>query len=330
MGEETFIPVAGTLGVKIYAPNRSYVSFCSSPYPAHRACAALDIYPVGAKFNDEVACPVNGTVRDVKKYCSPSPFPNKPPLYEYLTLIESAENPSVYVKIIHACPKVEVGKRVGVGEKNAVLIHSGYYPFWVEPHIHVELRDPNNSLRALGSYRLAVLNESGNTGNRKPGVPKTRAEKASIGVVTKVEPRFATIQPSPEHWVTVGNFSGLLARVGKTIGLLDGGVPFLGYGALVTNEKIDIGAQVCLNGIEIGEVNESLNGLAKIEITPFKTTVNDYEYLGISSRLCLGNVCEIKLIPLKIGQIKLHIGETISINKSEKHERKTSNKTSER
>jgi hypothetical protein len=66
-----------------------------------------------------------------------------------------------------------------------------------------------------------------------------------------------------------------------------------------------------------------------MEITPFKTTVDDFEYQGISSKLCLGNVREIKLIPLKVGQIKLHIGETISINMSEKHEQKTS-KTGER
>ncbi len=321
MSEAIFTPVAGALGVKIYAPKESYVSFCSSPYPAHRTFGALDIYPAGAKFNDEVACPVNGIVRDVKKYSSPSPFSDKPPIYEYLTLIESAENPSVYVKIIHACPKVGLDKSVSVGEKIAVLIRSGYYPFWVEPHIHVELRDPNDSLRALGSHRLSVLNESD---NKSPVAPKTQVEEPLTGIVTKVGPRYATIRPSPEHWATMGNFSGLRARADEAFGLLDGGIPFLGYGALVTNEKMNIGTPVYLNHTQIGIVNESFNGLTKMEITPFKTTVNDFEYQGISSRLCLGSVCEIKLIPLKVGQIKLEVGQTISINKSEKHERKKS------
>jgi len=272
----------------------------------------VDIYPANAKFNDEAACPVNGVVKDVKKYCSPSLFPDKPPIYEYLTLIESDENPSVYVKIIHACPKVRVGQSVSVGDKFAVLIRSGYYPFWVDPHIHVELRNPDNPLRAQGSYCLGVLNAS----DVKKHETKTPSENGILGVVTKVENRYAIVRPNPEHWVIVGIFSGLKVRVGKTIGILDGGIPFMGYAGVVAGEKLEVGTQVILNGTRIGEVTESLSGLAKLKTAPFKIIVDGCEYLGVSSKLCLGDIPEIKLVPLKACQISVHVGETIEITKS--------------
>jgi hypothetical protein len=312
MDRERFVPVAGALGVKIHAPENSCVSFCNSPFPAHRDYGALDIYPADAKFNDEVACPVNGIVKEVRRFSSPSLFPDKPPIYEYLTLIESDENPSVFVKIIHACPKVSVGDRVSVGEKIAVLIHSGYYPFWVDPHIHVELRNPKDPVRAAGSYNLGVLN----AGNSEEGNSKVPNEVGIDGVVKKIEKRYVIVQPNPEHWMKVGIFSGLRVTTGKGAGILDGGIPFMGYAGVIAGQNITTGSQVYMGGTSIGEVNESLNGLTKLNTVAFKIIVGGLEYLGFSGNLCLGDTPQFKLIPMKTGQINLHVGETITIKKS--------------
>ncbi len=158
MSQEDFVPVAGGFGVKIHAPSDGCIAFCNSPFPAHRESSALDIYPADAKFGDEVSCPVNGIVKETRKFSSPNLFPDKPPLDEYLILIESADNPEVYVKIIHAHPKVRKGEKVNVGDTLAVLVRSGYWAYSVDPHIHVELRNPKDAIRALGSYPLEVLN----------------------------------------------------------------------------------------------------------------------------------------------------------------------------
>ncbi len=312
MRGEHFVPVAGALGVEIHAPDNSSVSFCNSPFPAHRDYGALDIYPADAKFNDEVACPVNGIVKDVRRFSSPSLFPDRPPIYEYLTIIESEENPSVYVKIIHACPKVSAGERVNVGDKIAVLIHSGYYPFWVDPHIHVELRNPNDPVRASGSYNLEVLN----IGSIEKCEEKAPNEGCIRGVVRKIEKRYVSVEPHPEHWVKIGLFSGLRVTAMKRSGILDGGVPFMGYAGVIAGEKMDAGSQVYLGGALIGDVTETLNGLTKLDMVAFKITVRGLEYLGLSSILRLGDDRQFKLIPRKAGQIDLHVGETITIEKS--------------
>lgn len=312
MDGKRFVPVAGALGVEIHAPDNSCVSFCNSPFPAHRDYGALDIYPADVKFNDEVASPVNGMIREVRRYCSPSLYPNKPPIYEYLTLIESDENPSVYVKIIHACPKVGVGDRVSVGDKIAVLIHSGYYPFWVDPHIHVELRSPGDPVRASGSYNLGVLNAA----SSKECEAKALAEAGIVGVVRKIEKRYVIVQPNPEHWAKVGIFSGLLVTAGKGVGVLDGGIPFMGYAGVITTQTMDAGSPVYMGGTRIGEINGSLSGLNKLNTVAFKIVVGGLEYLGFSSNLCLGDTRQLKLIPMKTGQINLHVGETITIKKN--------------
>jgi hypothetical protein len=151
--------------------------------------------------------------------------------------------------------------------------------------------------------------------DRKP-VTKTESEDGIKGIVTKVERRYVTIKPNPENWVRIGNFSGLLARVGETAGILDGGLPFMGYAGVVTEEKIETGAQVFLADKLIGEITKSLNGFAKLRTLPFQFKVKGHKYLGIANIICLGDRREIRVIPLRLGQISLHVGETVTLNKS--------------
>ena len=54
-----------------------------------------------------------------------------------------------------------------------------------------------------------------------------------------------------------------------------------------------------MGGTLIGEVNESLNGLTKLNTVAFKIIVGGLEYLGFSSNLCLGDTPQFKLIPMK-------------------------------
>ncbi len=309
MIKERFVPVAGGFGVKIHAPSDGCIAFCNSPFPAHRESSALDIYPAGAQFGDEVFSPVSGFVKETRKFSSPNLFPDKPPLCEYLILIESDDNPDVYVKIIHARPRVKKGDRVNVGDTLAVLVRSGYWAFSIDPHIHVELRNPKDAVRALGSYPLEVLNSSE---KREINVPLRNDE---LGVVVKAEKRYAIVQPNPENWVTIGNFSGLAVNFGNDIGILDGGIPIMGYGGIITNNKdASLGASVFLMGQTIGKVTKNLSGLSKFQTLPFKVNAGScMEDLGISMKIFLGKQREIKLVPAKTSQINVKVNDVITI-----------------
>lgn len=315
MSKERFVAVAEAFGAKIHAPSDGSIAFCNSPYPPHRESSAVDIYPADAKFEDEVSSPVNGVVKETRKFSSPNLYPDKTPLCEYLILIESADNPDVYVKIIHAHPKVKKGERVKVGDTLASLVRSGYWGFSVDPHIHVELRNPKDPIRALGSYSLQVLNAP-----EKKSETKNTPENGVLGVVVKAEKRYAIIRPNPENWITIGNFSGLAANVGNTLGILDGGLPFMGYGGIVTAKNdLPIGTPIHLHGITIGKITKNLTGLSKIEAIPFRVNAGSCtEELGISMKIHLGYKQEIKLVPAKASQLNVKVNDIVTI-KNEKN-----------
>lgn len=308
---EKFIPIASAFNVRMHAPDDACVSFFNSPFSAHIESKAVDIYPVKAKFGDETVCPVNGTVKVVKKYLSPTPYPNKPPLHEYLILIECTDNPEVYAKIIHVRPSVSVGDVIYIGDRIGILSRSGYFPFWVDPHMHVELRDYKDPIRAGGAYPLEILNIQ----QSKTSTSKLTPESDLAGTVTYVETRYAIVCLNQDSWGNVGNFSGLEAHVGSSNGILDGGIPYMGYGGVLVNEKVRIGDHVSLAGTKIGEVTETLNGVAKFKVDPCKVIVGDYEYMGISLKLHFQNEREIKLVPLRMGCINMSANDTITIRK---------------
>ena len=309
MPVEKFTPIASAFDVKIYAPDDGCVSFFNSPFSAHRRLRAVDIYPAKAEFEDEVVCPVSGVIKEVKKYPSPTLYPNKLLLYEYLILIECTDNPEVYAKILHARPLVSVDDVVNVGDTIGILSRSGYIPFWVDPHIHVELRNYKGPIRAGGAHQLEILN----TKQSKTCISKSTPESDLAGTVAHVEARYAMIRLKEDNWENVGNFYGLKVRVGSSVGVLDGGVPHMGYGGVLVNEKVRKSDSVSLAGMKIGEVTEPSNGAAIFKIKNFKVMANNSEFRGISSFLHLENKRRIKLVPLRTGCVNLNINANVTI-----------------
>jgi len=312
MPVKKFIPIASAFNVEVYAPDDGCVSFFNSPFLAHKKLEAVDIYPSKAEFGDEVVCPVNGVVKAVKKYPSPTLYPNKLPLYEYLILIECTDNPEIYAKILHARPLVSIDDVIHVGDSIGILNRSGYIPFWVDPHIHVELRNYKDPIRAGGAYRLEILN----TKQSKMTTSRSTPESDLAGTVTHIESRYAVIRPKKDNWENVGNFCGLKVHAGSCVGILDGGVPHMSYGGVLVNEKVRKGDPVSLAGIKIGEVTEPSNGVAIFKIKNFKVTANNSEFRGISTRLHLENKRRIKLVPLRTGCVNLSINANVTIKTS--------------
>jgi len=305
-----FIPIVSALGVDIFAHVSNSISFFNSPFSAHRDLKAVDIYSNKAEFGEEALCPVDGVIKAIREYPSPNIYPSKSPLPEYLILIKCSDNPKVYTKVLHVCPSVSINHIVHVGDAIGTLSRSGYLPFWVNPHMHVELRNPQDAIRANGAYPLQILSVK----RRKKNSPKSMSGNDLIGIVTCVRAHYAIVRPKTDIWTTIRGFSGLKICVGNRIGVLDCGLPYIGYGGVLINEEVKRSDPLYLAGTKIGEVTETSNDVAKFEANPLKVVVNDYEYRGISSKLHFGNEGEIKLVPIRMGRINTSVNNTITIS----------------
>ncbi|MDR9430125.1 MAG: hypothetical protein RI568_05425 [Natronomonas sp.] len=121
-------------------------SLYNSPYPAHDAGCAIDLYP-----RDDVAIsPVAGTVRAVRTVgCPAQPYAVSE---DHLILVDCG---TYVARMLHVEPAVEAGDRVEVGDRLGTLIRSGFFGRWVDNHIHLGFRRPEqNHYRASGSLRI--------------------------------------------------------------------------------------------------------------------------------------------------------------------------------
>lgn len=136
--------------IMIMAPDDAHFSFFKSPFAAHETGSAVDI--AYGDFGLRAVSPVNGTVADVREFDSPTPFKDRD-FKEYITAIRCGE---LFVKILHARPDVKIGDFLRAGEDFGTFIRSGYYYFWNYPHLHVEVRRPDDYLRASNNMALDV------------------------------------------------------------------------------------------------------------------------------------------------------------------------------
>ncbi|MDW7775980.1 MAG: hypothetical protein SCH39_06555 [Methanosarcinales archaeon] len=143
MPQTSLEPVAESRGVTIFAPTSGKFSFMKSPFAAHTTLSAVDIYPGGA-FGDMALSPVEGTVIDIREYLTPTPFRSRD-FREYITAVRQGDS---VVKILHVKPAVKVGDTLSAGDPLGTLIHNGYFYFWNDPPLHVEVRPQENYVRA--------------------------------------------------------------------------------------------------------------------------------------------------------------------------------------
>lgn len=143
MTPASMVPIATCRGIDISAPTSGKFAFMKSPFAAHTTMSAVDIYP-GGGFGHVAPSPVDGTVMDIREYPSPTPFKERD-FMEYVTAIRQGDS---IVRILHIKPTVEVGETVAAGDPLGTLIHNGYFYFWNEPPLHVEVRQAGDYIRA--------------------------------------------------------------------------------------------------------------------------------------------------------------------------------------
>ncbi len=68
----SFLPIASSGNVTVFAPSSSLVSFTNSPYYAHEHGSAVDIYPLSP--HTDAISPVRGELINLFTVRSPSPI----------------------------------------------------------------------------------------------------------------------------------------------------------------------------------------------------------------------------------------------------------------
>ncbi len=134
--------------IDIFAPDDSGFSFLKSPYAAHKTHSAVDIYY--GDFGSEAVSPVDGEVINVRSFDTPTPFKDRD-FTEYVIAIRQKEH---VIKILHIKPEVSPGDVISKGDKIGTFIHNGYFIFWNDPVMHVEVRKPGDYLRASNNIQL--------------------------------------------------------------------------------------------------------------------------------------------------------------------------------
>lgn len=134
--------------IGIYAPDESRFSFLKSPYAAHKTNSAVDIYY--GSFGGTALSPVDGKIIDIRSYDTPTPFKNIDSK-EYLTAIEQEDH---VIKILHIEPDVSIGEKISRSDPIGKFIKNGYFIFWNDPVMHVEVRKPHDYLRASNNLNL--------------------------------------------------------------------------------------------------------------------------------------------------------------------------------
>lgn len=207
------IKVASSEGVSIYCPEKGRFSFFNSPYPAHRAHTAIDIYPY-REFGSAAPSPVSGEVKEIRRVACPEKSSFKCSAYDYVILLKSLENPERCIKILHLEPLVKVGDTVNVGDNLGTLLRSGFFDYWTDPHIHVEIRDPLDPIRARGGFKI----------EREIFSSPDADEIGELrGVIVKSKPEYALML------LDIELKHGIPVRVGEEIGFIDGGIPHYGF-----------------------------------------------------------------------------------------------------
>lgn len=263
--------IAGHGEIDIFAPDESGFSFLKSPYAAHKTHSAVDIYY--GDFGSDALSPVDGEVIDIQSFDTPTPFKNRD-FTEYVIAIRQNEH---VIKILHVKPDVIPGDAVSKGDSIGTFIHNGYFIFWNDPVMHVEVRQPGDYLRASNNKCLTPNLEWSSLPSIKTLELECRVEETNK--------RYSLLS---SHFHTCGDVGGF-AMDG---GFLDGYISSSGDGffGIVKHDGF-------------------FHPVVSLEVTKDNSEI---KCSGIAFRLSFIEP-KIKLIPLKYGERLFEAGEKVRI-----------------
>jgi hypothetical protein len=289
------LPVAFSEGVTIHCPRDGRFSFFNSPFPAHQLFTAIDIYP-NREFGGIAPSPIRGRVVYIRRVKCPETSRFQGSCFDYVILLQSLDNPERIAKILHVVPSIECGEVVEVGQDLGRLLRSGFFNFWTDPHLHVEVRPPSDPLRARGGFKLRMLMD----------IDGADPLEELRGTVTMVKPEYTLIslEKGSDHGVTVD--------VGGETGILDGGVPHYGWVGVHMMEEPTNSDVVNLCGKPIASIRANSGDMYLAKCGDIRVHVNGIN-VGLSLYL-FPAASQVKLIPLEPGALKLEKYEEISVD----------------
>lgn len=294
--------------IRLMAPDDAMISFFKSPFAAHETGSAVDI--VYGDFSKGAHSPVDGVVVDIREFDTPTPFKDRD-FKEYLTAIRCGE---FIVKILHVKPSVEIGDRVRCGEEFGTFIKSGYFYFWNFSHLHVEVRMPDDYLRASNNMSLdipvgtVIPSKNGGEGEGE-GEGRINDAFEFSGEVVFSDKRYALID-CPDH-SSGGDLNGYSAN-GY---LLDGFIPAdehaLHRFGLIGNGENNQSSELPFDSFKsIG--NSHMVHSSSVDLKVFDGGGHKLPVAGASFILFFGNPL-IKLIPTRYGEYLPQCGEQVCI-----------------
>lgn len=288
-------PVASSEGVTISCPVDGMFSFYNSPYPAHRQSSGVDVYP-DTGFGGMAPSPVSGEVTLIRRVRSPRGRNYNASEYDVVMLLRSRESPDKVVKLLHVDPTLSVGDEVRAGGELGRLLRSGYYGFATSLHVHVEVREPSDPLRARGGHRM----------ERTMDVGRVEPLEELRGVVTLCSPEFSILRLDTPT-------CGLPADIGGISGVLDGGIPYYGWMGVHYDSGKPKGGSVELMGHPIATMKAVHDRVCLADCTDFSVKVEGEPILGLSLRLSPRRGAEVKLVPMRFGGLALEEGSEVSV-----------------
>ncbi|QDX40058.1 hypothetical protein [Salarchaeum sp. JOR-1] len=180
-------------------------SLYNSPYPAHDAGRAIDLYP----DSNDAPSPVAGTVTHVRTVrCPPKPYASD---HDHLVVLDTGDH---LARVLHVEPAVAVGDEVAVGDALGELVRSGFFAPWVDNHVHLGFRERDaDPVRASGNLPLDVdIDVRGVPWDGTGTVAETGETYVALDAPT---------HPAPGTFAAVGSDDGRP---------LDGGIPHYRHG----------------------------------------------------------------------------------------------------
>ncbi|UCD73188.1 MAG: hypothetical protein JSW01_00670 [Candidatus Bathyarchaeota archaeon] len=289
---DLYLKVARSGNVSLSVPEGSMISFHNSPYYSHKNRFAVDLYPPNSEFEAYALSPIDGILRSIRRFKSPRSKWFSPPPFEPLMLIESNDDPELFVKILHLNPSVQENDRVYIGDCIGTFLRSGYFHRWTDPHMHIEVRQRTDPIRARGGLPIDLINDS-------KSLPSSLCQDQEMsGKLSLVTDEYVLLEMDSSV-SKFGNFSGLSASIGTVQGILDCGIPHYNLGGLHLPSIIKVGLPAILkiNGKTIGQVSKNLENTILFKSLKTRIKIDDIPILGLSLRLHVGISRTIKVIP---------------------------------
>ncbi|KYH42128.1 MAG: hypothetical protein AYL33_003640 [Candidatus Bathyarchaeota archaeon B63] len=218
-------------------------------------------------------------------------------IYDYVLLLRSLENPERWVKILHVEPLVKVGDTVEPGEDLGVLLRSGFFDFWTDPHIHVEVRRPSDPIRARGGFKLERLIK----------IDAAEPLRKLSGRVVESKPEYSLIALN-------GRFKqGIPVDLDAHIGLLDAGIPHYRWIGIHTNVNPPSSGIIRLCNKKIGTVKSVHSNMCIAECCSPTLTLNG-KPVGLSLYMYLSSTPLMKIVPRRPGEVILRKLENVSLS----------------